>query len=162
MPDPHRDFYQDLTFIVAAARDGDGNMLMNPTVIDNKDNSRTSNEVITVVASRPRPCYPVTASTTRSRRCAHHAFGEEVNDLNNSSHQDPLHIHIVLSRPTTQDPASRCDSKGPIDAKLVQELVPDLSHADFYSCGSRAFMVNVAEGLNRLGVNPHDIQFETF
>ncbi len=44
MPDQHRDFYQDLPFIVAAARDGDGSMwatlLLNESVIGSKINNK--------------------------------------------------------------------------------------------------------------------------
>jgi ferredoxin-NADP reductase len=98
-----------------------------------------------------------------ARDGAHHAFRDEVDDLKKMSLSRPalLQTHIVYSRPTAQD-TGRYDSKGRIDAKLVQELVPDLSHADFYLCGPGAFMANVTEGLEHLGVDPKYIHFETF
>jgi ferredoxin-NADP reductase/predicted pyridoxine 5'-phosphate oxidase superfamily flavin-nucleotide-binding protein len=98
-----------------------------------------------------------------ARDGAHHAFRDEVDDLKKMSLSHPvlLQTHIVYSRPTAQD-TGRYDSKGRIDAKLVQELVPALSHADFYLCGPGAFMANVTEGLERLGVDPQYIHFETF
>ncbi len=98
-----------------------------------------------------------------ARDGAHHAFRDEVNDLDMTSLRCPalLQKHIIYSRPTAQD-TGLYDSKGRIDAKLVQELVPDLSHADFYLCGPGAFMANVTEGLEHLGVDPQYIHFETF
>ncbi len=101
-----------------------------------------------------------------ARDGAHHAFRDEVNDLKKTTslsrpHQDLLQTHIAYSRPTAED-TGLYDSKGRIDAKLVQKLVPDLSHADFYLCGPGAFMANVTEGLEHLGVDPQFIHFETF
>jgi ferredoxin-NADP reductase len=55
--------------------------------------------------------------------------------------------------------AFRYDSNGRIDANLVQELVPDLLHANFDFRGPWAFMANVTEGLEQLGVDPQYIHF---
>jgi ferredoxin-NADP reductase len=98
-----------------------------------------------------------------ARDGAHHAFRDEVNDLKKTTSSRPalLQTHVSYSRPTAQD-TGLYDSKGRIDAKLVQELVPDLSHADFYLCGPGAFMANVTEGLEHLGVDAQYIYFETF
>jgi ferredoxin-NADP reductase/predicted pyridoxine 5'-phosphate oxidase superfamily flavin-nucleotide-binding protein len=98
-----------------------------------------------------------------ARDSAHHAFRDEVNDLKKTTSSRPalLQTHIAYSRPTAQD-TGLYDSKGRIDAKLVQDLVSDLSHADFYLCGPGAFMANVTEGLEHLGVDPQYIHFETF
>jgi ferredoxin-NADP reductase/predicted pyridoxine 5'-phosphate oxidase superfamily flavin-nucleotide-binding protein len=98
-----------------------------------------------------------------ARDGAHHAFRDEVNDLKKTTLSRPalLQTHIVYSQPAAPD-TGLYNSKGRIDAKLVQELVPDLSHADFYLCGPGAFMANVTEGLEHLGVDPQYIHFETF
>jgi ferredoxin-NADP reductase/predicted pyridoxine 5'-phosphate oxidase superfamily flavin-nucleotide-binding protein len=98
-----------------------------------------------------------------ARDGAHHAFRDEVDDLDMTSLGCPalLKRHIAYSQPTAQD-TGLYDSKGRIDAKLVQELVPDLSHADFYLCGPGAFMANLTEGLENVGVDPKYIYFETF
>jgi ferredoxin-NADP reductase/predicted pyridoxine 5'-phosphate oxidase superfamily flavin-nucleotide-binding protein len=106
-----------------------------------------------------------------ARDGANHAFRDEVNDLTkkakNTMTNSPVAVavqtHIVYSRPTEQDKdAGHYDSMGRIDATLVQTLVPDLSHADFYLCGPGGFMASVTEGLEQLGVDPQYIHFEIF
>lgn len=73
---------------------------------------------------------------------------------------DSLETHVVYSRPRDEDDGY--DSQGHIDAELIQKLVPDVKNAEYYMCGTAAFMADIDDGLQRLGVPSKSIQYETF
>jgi ferredoxin-NADP reductase/predicted pyridoxine 5'-phosphate oxidase superfamily flavin-nucleotide-binding protein len=89
----------------------------------------------------------------------HHPFHAEVQELKKLVGDD-LQTHVVYSRPTEDD--TDHDLTGHINVELLQKLVPDLSDADTYMCGTGSFVAGIQDDLERLGVDPNYIHFETF
>jgi len=90
----------------------------------------------------------------------HHPFQQEVSELAELAGES-LTTHIVYSRPRPED-YGRYDTQGHIDADLLVDLIPDLKNSEYYMCGTASFMANVDDRLQRLGVPPKSIQYETF
>ena len=88
-----------------------------------------------------------------------HPFRGEVQELAALAGES-LRTHVAYSKPRDTD--TEHNSIGRIDATLLEKLVPDLKNADYYICGSSAFMADVQDGLESLGVDPNRIQFEQF
>lgn len=93
-----------------------------------------------------------------ARDSQHHPMAGEVQDLK-EEFPNEFDTHIVYSRPL---PGDKFDASGRVDAKLVASLVPDLKKADFYMCGPGPFLADLQDGLEKLGVDPSRIQYETF
>ena len=75
---------------------------------------------------------------------------------------DHFRSHVVFSRPGDKDTAGfDYDSEGRVDADLVARLVQELD-ADFYLCGPKAFLTDITEGLEELGVSAERLHSETF
>jgi ferredoxin-NADP reductase/predicted pyridoxine 5'-phosphate oxidase superfamily flavin-nucleotide-binding protein len=89
----------------------------------------------------------------------HHAFQNEVLELTKLI-GDFLKTHVVYSQPKVDDDGY--DTMGRMDANLLRELVPDFEDADYYMCGTAAFMADMEDGLQKLGVPSKQIQYETF
>ena len=90
----------------------------------------------------------------------YHPFQGEIKGLARLA-GDSLKQHIVYSRPREED-KGYYDTNGHVNAELVKSLVPDLHKADFFMCGTAAFMADVEDGLLKLGVESKFIQYETF
>ncbi len=93
-----------------------------------------------------------------------HAFRDEVNAIANPN----LHIIYCYSRPTESD-ATHYQHKGYVDAALIKEKVaPDLlklsgsTDAEYFLCGSPAFMDSLRDGLREWGVADNRVLFESF
>ncbi|BAY82413.1 oxidoreductase FAD/NAD(P)-binding subunit [Calothrix parasitica NIES-267] len=86
-----------------------------------------------------------------------HAFQQEVMGL---SKQNPnLKVHYRYSRPQEVD-GGNCHSTGYVDIDLIKELAYE--NAEFYLCGSPAFMDSLRAGLKEWGVADNKVFFESF
>ncbi len=86
-----------------------------------------------------------------------HAFQQEVMAL---AEENPnLKVHYRYSRPQDGD-GGTFDSIGYVDIDLIKELVG--KNAEFYLCGSPAFMDSLREGLNEWGIPENQVFFESF
>jgi uncharacterized protein len=87
----------------------------------------------------------------------YHAFRDEVMDI---AQQNPnLSVHYCYSRPTPGD-AGQYHSIGYVDAALIKQLVGQ--EAEYFLCGSPAFMQSIMTGLKEAGVPESRIFFESF
>ncbi|MEB3180150.1 MAG: 2Fe-2S iron-sulfur cluster-binding protein [Nostocaceae cyanobacterium] len=86
-----------------------------------------------------------------------HAFRDEVLEM---SRQNPnLNVHYRYSRPAADD-EGKYHSVGYVDAPLIKELVGQ--KAEYFLCGSPAFMESIIAGLKESGVSDSQILFESF
>ena len=95
-----------------------------------------------------------------------HAFRDAVLDVGNENPN--LHIHYKYSRPRSQD-AGHYHSQGYVDKELLQtQVIPkiqqiyDASDAEYFLCGSPAFMDSIRHGLQELNVLEDKVFFESF
>lgn len=87
----------------------------------------------------------------------YHAFRNSVMEI---SQQNPnLYVHYRYSRPTPED-GGKYHSIGYVDAALIQELVKQ--DAEYFLCGSPAFMESIMAGLKSSGVPDSRVFFESF
>ncbi|MEL7241392.1 MAG: 2Fe-2S iron-sulfur cluster-binding protein [Cyanobacteria bacterium J06629_18] len=92
-----------------------------------------------------------------ARNVNFHAFQQEVMGL---SKQNPnLKVHYRYSRPQDGD-GGNCHSTGYVDIDLIKELAHE--NAEFYLCGSPAFMDSLRGGLKEWGVPDSKVFFESF
>ncbi len=91
------------------------------------------------------------------RNSGSHAFRDEVTSL--ASSRANVHVHVAYSRPRPED-AGFYNSEGYVDAALVQSLIQE--SAQYYLCGSPAFMQAMIDDLRRAGVEEQAIRFESF
>jgi uncharacterized protein len=100
-----------------------------------------------------------------ARNGAYHAHRQEVNEIADSN----LHIHYSYSRPQPED-RGKYHTQGYIDRKILEErVIPEIkqiygstNRAEYYLCGSPAFMDSIQAGLKELGVAKERIFFESF
>ena len=86
-----------------------------------------------------------------------HAFQQEVMGLGK---QNPnFKVHYRYSRPQDGDEGN-FHSTGYVDIDLIKELAHE--NAEFYLCGSPAFMDSLREGLKEWGVADNRVFFESF
>jgi uncharacterized protein len=86
-----------------------------------------------------------------------HAFRDEVIEI---AQQNPnLNVYFRYSRPTPED-QGKYHSVGYVDAALIKQLVGQ--EAEYFLCGSPAFMQAIMEGLKESGVPNSKIFFESF
>ncbi|UBF30043.1 2Fe-2S iron-sulfur cluster binding domain-containing protein (plasmid) [Kovacikia minuta CCNUW1] len=93
-----------------------------------------------------------------------HAFRDEVKALvmstNGAAQTSPnLHVHFVYSRPSAED-EGHYHSTGYVDTALVRSLIQQ--DAEYFLCGSPAFMQSLREGLQTAGVPKNRVFFESF
>jgi uncharacterized protein len=86
-----------------------------------------------------------------------HAFRDEV--LAIASQNPNLHVHFCYSRPRQED-EGYYHGIGYVDAALVKSLVQQ--EAEYFLCGSPAFMESIITGLKESGVASNCILFESF
>jgi ferredoxin-NADP reductase len=89
----------------------------------------------------------------------HHTFKAEVEELQSLA-ADSVILHVAYSQPLEKDQGF--DSRGRLCPLLLQELIPELTQADIYMCGSDAFVAEMEEGLRKLHVPDAHIRYETF
>ena len=102
-----------------------------------------------------------------ARNGEYHACREEINALQKS--YPNLHIHYRYSRPGVED-EGKYHSKGYADKQLLADtIIPEIkqthngsSDAEYYLCGSPAFMDSIREGLEELNVPEDRVFFESF
>jgi uncharacterized protein len=86
-----------------------------------------------------------------------HAFRDEMIAM---SQQNPnLRVHFAYSRPQLED-LGYYHSTGYVDTNLVRSLVQQ--DAEYFLCGSPAFMQSLREGLKAAGVPDSRVFFEAF
>lgn len=102
---------------------------------------------------QPRPIWFVHGC----RNGRFHAFRDAINDL--AAAHPNLKVHYAYSRPLDAD-RGQYQSQGYVDIDLLQGLVQE--PADYYLCGSAAFMDALIDGLGQAGVNERAIHFERF
>jgi len=86
-----------------------------------------------------------------------HAFRKEIAELSQANPN--FNLHIAYSRPETVD-AGHYQSEGYVDGALLQALVD--KDADYFLCGSPAFMQGLIGELQQAGIPPGAIHFEMF
>ena len=86
-----------------------------------------------------------------------HAFRDAINEL--AAANSNLKVHYAYSRPLDAD-RGQYQSQGYVDIDLLQELVQ--VPADYFLCGSPAFMDALIAGLRQAGVDATTIHFERF
>ena len=86
-----------------------------------------------------------------------------LNEVRKCQQQHPaLQLDVVFSQPSEQDMLGvDYDRQGRIDAKLVQEYLPDLN-ADYYLCGPTGFLNDLTTELEELGLKRSAINYESF
>jgi len=102
-----------------------------------------------------------------ARNGEYHACREEVNAIANTSPN--LHIHYCYSRPRPED-EGKYHTQGYADKQLIADTVipaikqhhQGLANAEYYLCGSPAFMDSLRAGLGELEVLENNIFFESF
>ena len=102
-----------------------------------------------------------------ARNGEYHACREEINALQKS--YPNLHIHYRYSRPGAED-EGKYHSQGYADEQLLANtIIPEIkqthngsSEAEYYLCGSPAFMDSIREGLKELNVLEERVFFESF
>lgn len=102
-----------------------------------------------------------------ARNGEYHACREEVNAIANTSSN--LHIHYRYSRPRPED-EGKYHSQGYADKQLLADtIIPAIkqnhdgsANAEYYLCGSPAFMDSLRTGLGELDVLENNIFFESF
>ena len=101
-----------------------------------------------------------------ARNGEYHACREEVNAIANT--YPNLHIYYKYSRPRPKD-EGKYHSQGYIDKQLLEAtVIPEIqqiygsSNAEYYLCGSPAFMDSIREGLNELNVSEDNVFYESF
>ena len=94
----------------------------------------------------------------------HHPFRGEVQMLQQAASPDAIKIHIVYSRPLPEDEATTYyNSQGHVTVDLLESVVDDdLTNVEYFMCGSGAFMADMEDGLQAVGVDSRHIHFETF
>ncbi|WP_459918816.1 FAD-binding oxidoreductase [Desulfocicer niacini] len=96
-----------------------------------------------------------------ARNGAHHPFMQEVNALADR-HRDTVHLSIFYSHPYPQDEEGMdYHRSGRIDAKALKKFVPT-TNAEFYVCGPKSFIVDIATYLTERGVDDKCIHIESF
>lgn len=94
-----------------------------------------------------------------------HAFSQEIAQLGENNPN--LQLHYRYSQPESED-KGKYHSQGYVDVSLIQKLVtPTLGTiatqtAEYFLCGSPAFMDSLKEGLKAWGVSDDQIFFESF
>ena len=104
-----------------------------------------------------------------ARNGEYHACREEVNQIANFDSDPNLHIHYCYSRPRSED-KGKYHTKGYADKELLANtIIPEIksahngsTDAEYFLCGSPAFMDSIREGLNELGVSEEKVFFESF
>jgi len=86
-----------------------------------------------------------------------HAFRDEVAAV--AQQNSNLHVHFAYSRPQPKD-MGHYHSTGYIDTDLIRSLVQQ--DAEYFLCGSPAFMQSLREGLKAAGVPDRRVFFEAF
>lgn len=86
-----------------------------------------------------------------------HAFRDELQAIANPN----LHIVYAYSRPRSED-AGIYHYQGYVDLDLLKKEVQSPETADYYLCGSPAFMDNIRSGLKELGIEDSRVHFESF
>lgn len=90
----------------------------------------------------------------------HHAFREEIEAI--AAQNSNLSVHYCYSRPRSED-AGTPHSRGHVDAALLRAVLSfEPANADYFICGSPAFMDAIRSGLAALGVPEKRVQFELF
>ena len=101
-----------------------------------------------------------------ARNGDYHACRQEINAV--ESNAANLHVHYSYSRPKSEDEGIY-DSQGYVDKQLLeQSIIPQIERAygsrdaEYYLCGSPAFMDSIRSGLQELGVSEDKVFFESF
>lgn len=95
-----------------------------------------------------------------------HAFRNAVNTIEQENPN--LHVHYSYSRPRPED-RDLYHSQGYVDKKLLEtSVIPEIKRihgstdAEYFLCGSPAFMDSIRTGLDELGVTKNRVFFESF
>ena len=102
-----------------------------------------------------------------ARNGDYHACGEEVNAIKQT--YPNLHVHYRYSRPNSED-EGKFHSQGYADKQLLADtIIPEIKQthngstdAEYFLCGSPAFMDSIRQGLSELDVPEDRIYFESF
>ena len=102
-----------------------------------------------------------------ARNGENHACRQQINTLKAS--YPNLHVHYCYSRPNSED-EGKYNSQGYADKQLIADtILPEVKQAhngstdaEYYLCGSPAFMDSIREGLGELGAPEDKVYFESF
>jgi uncharacterized protein len=96
-----------------------------------------------------------------ARNARQHAFRDEVKGLQQLAGNDKLKTHIIYTRPKDIDHGLH-DSSKRLDADVLKSIVGDPSKAVFYLCGGSSFAAEMESTLQKEGVRPSNIHYESF
>ncbi len=94
-----------------------------------------------------------------------HAFRDEVSAI--AQQNSSLRVHFRYSRPKPED-ASHYHSTGYVDAELIERQIrPEVAQsgsaeAEYFLCGSPAFLQAMRDGLKAAGIPDEQVFFESF
>ena len=101
-----------------------------------------------------------------ARNGDYHACRQEIQDL--AKDNEKLAVHYKYSRPRPED-EGLYDSQGYVDKSLLAEqILPQIEaktgakDAEYFLCGSPAFMDSIRQGLAELGVSDDRVFYESF
>ena len=102
-----------------------------------------------------------------ARNGDNHACREEVNAI--EQNYDNLHVYYRYSRPNPED-EGKFHSQGYADKQLLADtVIPEIKQthsgstdAEYFLCGSPAFMDSIKKGLSELNVPEDNVYFESF
>ena len=102
-----------------------------------------------------------------ARNGDYHACGEEVKAIKQA--YPNLHVHYRYSRPNPED-EGKFHSQGYADKQLLADtIIPEIKQthdgstdAEYFLCGSPAFMDSIRQGLSELNVPEDRVYFESF
>ena len=102
-----------------------------------------------------------------ARNGEYHACQQQMQEIKQS--YPNLHLHYCYSRPNPED-AGKYNSQGYADKQLLADtIIPEIEQAhdgspaaEYYLCGSPAFMDSLREGLSELDVAEDKVYFESF
>jgi uncharacterized protein len=101
-----------------------------------------------------------------ARNGDYHAFREEMAKV--AANNPNLHLYYQYSRPRPEDEGHYRD-RGYVDKDLLEKsVIPEIERicgstdAEYFLCGSSAFMSSLLAGLKMLGVSENKISFESF
>lgn len=104
-----------------------------------------------------------------ARNGEYHACREEINEISNIHSHPNLHVHYRYSRPRPED-EGKYNSQGYADKQLLADtIIPKIksthngsADAEYFLCGSPAFMDSLRQGLDELDVSEDKVFFESF
>ena len=104
-----------------------------------------------------------------ARNAEYHACRDEIDRISSLYSYPNFHVHYCYSRPRPED-EGKYHTQGYADKQLLADtVIPQIesthngvAEAEYFLCGSPAFMDSLKQGLNELSVSEERVYFESF